>query len=61
MNSSAYYRERAEHYRQAADEVDDPMLREQFDVLASDYDELAEDAAHGGRNTEKFGRQRTAQ
>ena len=61
MNSPAYYRERAEHYRQAADEVGDPTLREQFDVLASDYDELAENAEQGVRNTEKFGRQRTAQ
>jgi len=44
-----------------ADEVGDPTLREQFDVLASDYDELAENAEQGVRNTEKFGRQRTAQ
>ena len=54
MNSSAYYRERTEHYRQAADEEGDPTLREQFDVLASDYDELAENAEHGVRNTEKL-------
>jgi hypothetical protein len=54
MNSPAYYRERAEHYRQAADEEGDPTLREQFDVLASDYDQLAEDAEHGGPNTEKL-------
>jgi hypothetical protein len=61
MNSSAYYRERAEHYRQAADEVDDPTLREQLDVLASDYDELAEDAEHGIHDTQKLGKKRTAQ
>jgi hypothetical protein len=61
MNSSAFYRARAEQYQRAAEEADDPNLCEQFEVLASDYAELAEDAMHGVRNTKKRGRQRTAQ
>jgi hypothetical protein len=41
MNSMRYYRERAAHYRDAAEQTDDPSLREQFDMLSDDYDELA--------------------
>jgi len=43
MNSIHYYRERAEHYRRAAEEADEASLREQFDVVARDYDDFADD------------------
>jgi len=46
MNTAHDYRERAIHYRRAARETDDPKLRKQFEFLATDYEELAEDIAH---------------
>ena len=47
MNSTGYYRIRAEYYRRAAGEADNSALREQFGMLAADYDELAERSEHG--------------
>jgi hypothetical protein len=41
MNSARHYRERAAHYRDAAEQTDDPRLREQFNMLSDDYDALA--------------------
>ncbi|HEV8681053.1 MAG TPA: hypothetical protein VGQ90_16875 [Stellaceae bacterium] len=47
MNATNYYRGRAEHYRCAAEEADNPDLREQLQNLAGDYDELARDSERG--------------
>jgi hypothetical protein len=47
MPSSEQYRERAARVRQRAEEVTDPELRRQLDLVAQDYDELARSAASG--------------
>jgi len=44
MNTTRHYRERATHYRRAARETDDPELRKQFEFVATDYEELAEES-----------------
>ena len=45
MKSDQYYRDRATHYRRAAGETEDAALREQFLMLGTEYDALADDAA----------------
>ena len=52
MNSIHEYRERADHYRRAAEETDDSGLRDQFNFLAGDYDQLAEDLERAARDNE---------
>ena len=47
MNSFHYYRDRAAYYRRAALETNDPDLRSQFENLANDYSELAQEAERG--------------
>jgi len=51
MNGTSHYRQRAAHYRRAADKTDDPGLREQFNIFAGDYDELAERSDGGALDT----------
>ncbi len=53
MNTTRHYRERAIHYRRAARETDDPELRKQFEFVATDYEELAEES---GRNLVEAGK-----
>jgi len=41
MQSTQQYRDRAERIRRLAQEVTDPDLRYQLDIIAGDYDDLA--------------------
>jgi hypothetical protein len=58
MRSTDYYRDRATYYRQAAEETLDPKMREQLDIFAKEYDELAEAAEHRICNSEGFSARR---
>jgi len=58
MNSTGYYRDRAEYYRRAAGESENATLRDQFAVLAGDYDELAKQSERGLLASKKLTRRR---
>lgn len=44
MQSAQQYRDRAERVRRLAEEVVDPDLRHQLDIIAEDYADLARSA-----------------
>jgi hypothetical protein len=44
MQSAQNYRDRAERVRRLAEDVNDPDLRDQLDIIAEDYNDLARSA-----------------
>jgi hypothetical protein len=44
MDTDQEYRDRAAQARRVAESVKDPLIREQLEVAAGDYDEMADQA-----------------
>ena len=46
-NTANKYRERAAHARRLSESISDPALRAQMEMVANDYDRMADDIEQG--------------